>query len=81
MAKNGVDGVYTDDPKTNPEAELIKSITFKELEEKELKVMDKEAAQFLEDKNVEVVVFNMDKIEKLSTILSDDNEPKTIIKN
>jgi uridylate kinase len=79
MAKNGVDGVYTDDPKTNPSASLIPNLTFKEIEEQGLRVMDKEAAQFLQDLDVEVVVFNMDKISQLSEILSDDNQPKTVI--
>jgi uridylate kinase len=79
MAKNGVDGVYTADPKENSNAELIKHLTFSEIAERGLEVMDKEAAEFLSGNNIEAVVFNMDKIDNLLEILEDDNQNKTII--
>lgn len=40
MAKNGVDGVYTADPRTNKNAKLIKKISFQEAVNKKLGVMD-----------------------------------------
>ena len=79
MAKNGVDGVYTADPKHDNNAKLIPKLTFKEIFEKKLKVIDSEAAQFLQEKNIDVIVFNMDKITNLHKILDDDDEKKTII--
>src|SRR5213075_139863 len=39
MAKNGVEGVYTGDPKTDPPAEFIDRITYMEALEKRLRVM------------------------------------------
>ncbi len=39
MAKSGVDGVYTADPKTNPDAELIENLTYDEALQRNLRVM------------------------------------------
>lgn len=43
MGKNGVEGVYDDDPRTNPNAKLIKKITYQEILAHGLKVMDSTA--------------------------------------
>ena len=59
MAKNGVDGVFDDDPRTNPNAKFIKSLTFKEMMDKNLKVMDQTAVSLCMDTPIEVRVFNM----------------------
>ena len=59
MGKNGVDGVYTDDPKTNKDAQFIKTITFDEMIKKELHVMDKTAVELIKDTNIEIRVFSM----------------------
>lgn len=67
MAKNGVDGVYSDDPRINKEAVLFKELTFQEMIEKDLKVMDPTAVSLIKDSNLEVRVFNM-------------NDPKNIIR-
>ena len=40
MAKNGVEGVYTADPKTDPDAEFIPEITAREAIQRGLRVMD-----------------------------------------
>ena len=40
MAKNGVDGVYTDDPNTNSEAKKLDKITYDDIIKNGLKVMD-----------------------------------------
>jgi len=59
MAKSGVDGVYTDDPKTNPDAKKIDVLTFKEILDKKLNVIDLQAAQMCIDNKIEAFVFNM----------------------
>jgi uridylate kinase len=59
MAKNGVEGVYTDDPATNPKAEFIPQITHKEALTRGLQVMDSTAFALCMDNNLPVVVFNM----------------------
>lgn len=59
MGKNGVEGVFTDDPKKNPMATLIKKTTYQEILAQGLKVMDATALGLLLDSTVDVRVFNM----------------------
>ena len=59
MGKNGVDGIYTDDPTVNKNAEFIKTITFKEIIERKLQVMDLSAVELIKNTNIEVRVFSM----------------------
>ncbi len=61
MAKNGVEGVYDKDPRTNTDAKLYTSLTFQEVLEKNLQVMDTTAASLCKDNNVSLIVFNMNK--------------------
>ncbi len=53
-----VDGVYSDDPKTNPEAQLFDSISFDEAIQKNLKVMDTTALTLARDNDMKIKVFN-----------------------
>ena len=59
MKATKVDGVYSDDPKTNPNAERFESLTFIDVLSKRLKVMDSTAISMCMDHNLPVVVFNM----------------------
>jgi uridylate kinase len=59
MAKNGVDGVYNADPKLDPNAVKYDELSFLEVVNKNLKVMDSTAATLCMDNNIDVVVFNM----------------------
>lgn len=58
MAK-GVDGVYSDDPRTNPDAELFTRIEHRECLERGLKVADATAFSLCMDNNMPILVFNM----------------------
>ncbi|MBI4534000.1 MAG: UMP kinase [Candidatus Melainabacteria bacterium] len=58
MAKNNVDGVYDDDPKNNPEAKKINSISFEQLIRQGLKVMDPAAVSLCQQNNIPIVVFD-----------------------
>lgn len=60
MGKNGVEGVFDSDPRKNKDAKLIKSITYKEIIEMNLQVMDISAVELIKDKNIEIRVFSMD---------------------
>ncbi|MSX02452.1 MAG: UMP kinase [Actinobacteria bacterium] len=60
MAKNGVDGVYSADPKTDPSAELIPSLTHMEAIQRGLKVMDATALTLCMENELPIHVFNMD---------------------
>jgi uridylate kinase len=59
MAKNGVEGVYDDDPSVNPEATFLPEIGHMEAIEKGLKVMDSTALSLCMDNDLPIYVFNM----------------------
>jgi uridylate kinase len=60
MAKNGVEGVYTADPRKVPDAKFIESISHREAIEQQLQVMDVTALSLCMDNNLPIHVFNMD---------------------
>jgi uridylate kinase len=70
MAKNGVEGVYTDDPKVNPDAEFIPEITHREALTRNLKVMDSTALSLCMDNKLPIYVFNMNDEENIDRIVS-----------
>ena len=80
MAKNGVDGVFDDDPRKNLEAKLIPHLSFRELISKKLKVMDLTAAAMLEGQGVIIRVFNMDDPDNVNKVLSGE-QIGTVIDN
>jgi uridylate kinase len=59
MAKQGVDGVYTADPKTDPKAIRYQRLSFDEAIQKNLRVMDQTALALCRDNNLPIVVFDM----------------------
>ena len=59
MAKNGVDGVYNADPKKDPTATRFEHLTYMDLLNKGLQVMDSTATSMCMDNDMEFVVFNM----------------------
>jgi uridylate kinase len=70
MAKNGVEGVYTADPKTDPTAEFIPEITHMEALQRGLKVMDSTALSLCMDNHIPLHVFNMDDESNIDRIVS-----------
>jgi uridylate kinase len=56
-----VDGVYTSDPKTNPDAQRYRCLSFKDAIQKRLKVMDATAFTLAEENQVCIQVFNIKK--------------------
>jgi uridylate kinase len=60
MGKNGVDGVYTADPDTDPSAEFIPAISHQEAIERRLGVMDSTALSLCRDNALPIYVFDMD---------------------
>ena len=55
-----VDGVYDSDPKTNPNAKRFDSVSFHEVLNKDLAVMDSTAASLCKDNNIPILVFSID---------------------
>jgi uridylate kinase len=54
-----VDGVYDADPQTNPDAKLFKSLTFKHVLDRDLRVMDTTAIAMCRENNIPIIVFNL----------------------
>ncbi len=74
-----VDGVYSDDPMTNPKAKLIEEITYREVLSQGLKVIDPAAISLCSENDIPVVVLNIFKEgnitktlygEKIGTLIS-----------
>ncbi len=59
MAKNKTEGVYDSDPRKNPNAKLYDELTFSEILNKDLQVMDSTAASLCKDNGLNLIVFNM----------------------
>ena len=68
-----VDGVYTADPEKDPTATKFDDITFDEVYNRHLKVMDLTATAMCKENNLPVYVFNMDVIGNLKKVL--EGEP------
>ncbi|MEM6851683.1 MAG: UMP kinase, partial [Pseudomonadota bacterium] len=54
-----VDGVYSDDPKTNPEAERYDSLNYFEVLTRDLRVMDQAAISLTRENGIPIVVFSI----------------------
>jgi uridylate kinase len=54
-----VDGVYSDDPNKNPKAKLCKKLSYNEVLNKNLRVMDHAAIALCRDNNIPIIVLNI----------------------
>ena len=72
MAKNGVDGVYSADPREDPEAQLIPAISHMDALQRGLKVMDATALALCMENHIPIYVFNMDDERNIERIVSGD---------
>jgi uridylate kinase len=54
-----VDGVFSDDPMTNPDAERFSALTYQEMLTRQLAVMDMTAVSLCMDANIPVIVFKL----------------------
>lgn len=64
-----IDGVYSDDPKINPNAERYDEITYLDILNKDLKVMDSTATSLCKDNQIPLIVFGIDKPENMVRII------------
>jgi len=81
MAKNGTDGVYDDDPRTNPNARKFERLTYIDALNRGLKVMDATALALCMDNKLPILVFdlgvegNIERAvlgEKIGTLVTDE---------
>lgn len=80
MAKNGVAGVYSADPKVNKDAILYSQITYIDVIQQQLKVMDTTAVSLCMDNNIDIVVFNMSDTNNLIRVINGEKIGTTIRK-
>src|SRR5699024_2981485 len=59
MSKSGVDGVYSDDPNANPDAERFEHIAYSEVLARGLKVADAAAFALCMENKLPMIVFGM----------------------
>ena len=64
-----VDGIYTADPEKDPTATKFDDITYQEVIERRLKVMDMSAICMCQDNNLPIYIFNMDVVGNLKRVM------------
>lgn len=70
MAKNGVDGVYDDDPRVNKCAKRFAKLTYDEVINRHLHVMDLTAATLCNENNIKTIVFDMNQKGNITKIIN-----------
>ena len=68
-----VDGIYTADPEKDPTATKFSSITYDEIYNRGLKVMDLTATTMCKENNLPIIVFDMDTNGNLKKVMSGEN--------
>ncbi len=73
MAKNGVEGVYDKDPRTNADAKFLPKLSYNELLIRKLEVMDQTAVTLIQNQDLVIHVFNMDNVDNFIKIIHGEN--------
>ncbi|MDG2370668.1 MAG: UMP kinase [Flavobacteriales bacterium] len=68
-----VNGIYSEDPELNPNAKMYDNLTFSEVFNKDLKVMDMTAFTLCKENNVPIIVFNMNQAGNLKKVVTGEN--------
>src|SRR5699024_1400432 len=80
MGKNNVDGIYSADPKTDIYAVKYESLTYMEMRQNNLQVMDSTASSFCMDNNIPLVVFSITEDGNIKRAVSGETIGTTITK-
>jgi uridylate kinase len=73
-----VDGVYSADPKKDPDAKRYETLSYQEVLAKNLKVMDSSAVALMRDNHIPIVVFNIRERDNLLKVLNGEGVFTTI---
>ena len=73
MGKNGVDGVYSADPKLDSTATKYDKLTYMDIMNKGLTIMDSTAITFCMDNHLPIIVFSIDDADNIVKVVSDSN--------
>jgi uridylate kinase len=79
MAKNRVDGVYDSDPRTNPDAKRFSRLSYMDVIERRLTVMDTTALSLCMDNRLPIIVFDLMNASNLERIVLGDESVGTVI--
>ena len=69
MAKNGVDGVYSADPNQDPKAVKYTHLTYLQMLQQHLQIMDATASALAMENQIPLIVFNFNKADNIIKIL------------
>ena len=73
MGKNGVDGVYSADPKVDKTATKYDKLSYMDIMNKGLTIMDSTAITFCMDNQLPIIVFSIDDTDNIVKVVSEDN--------
>ena len=73
MGKNGVDGVYSADPKVDKTATKYDKLSYMDIMNKGLTIMDSTAITFCMDNQLPIIVFSIDDVDNIVKVVSEDN--------
>lgn len=71
MGKNGVDGVYSADPKLDSTATKYDKLSYMDIMNKGLTIMDSTAITFCMDNHLPIIVFSIDEADNIAKVVSD----------
>ena len=73
MGKNGVDGVYSADPKLDSTATKYDKLSYMDIMNQGLTIMDSTAITFCMDNHLPIIVFSIDEADNIVKVVSDSN--------
>lgn len=76
-----VDGIYTADPEKDPNAQKFDTISYQEVYDKNLKVMDMTAFTLSEENNLPIIVFDMNTQGNLKALIEEGNVGTLVTNN
>ncbi|CAA7405322.1 unnamed protein product [Spirodela intermedia] len=88
LKATNVDGVYSDDPRSNSDAHLLDTVSYQEVISRDLSVMDMTAITLCQENNIPVVVFNLAKPnniskailgERVGTLIGGSRNPSNVV--
>lgn len=80
LGKTGTDGIYDKDPNKFDDAVKYDKLTYKEILQQEIKIMDTTATSLAMDNEMPLIAFGIDEPENMVKIFTDDKDIGTIVK-
>src|SRR5699024_12505321 len=78
MAKNNVDGVYSDDPKRNKDAVKYETLSYMDMLNEGLEVMDSTASSLTMDNDIPLIVFSITETGNIKRVVQGEKLGTTI---